>query len=107
MTFLNVLSIVSPLIIVVGCWKHRLTLLWLYAAAGFCSDVSSYCVEPKQLVGNFFLLAEFILLSFFFSNVVYRNKVLFVAITVALAFGYIIRLLYSPIDQFQIECGSI
>jgi hypothetical protein len=106
MNFLSVLSIVSPLVIVIGCWKHRLTLLWLYAATGFCSDVSSYWIEPKQLVGNIFLLAEFVLLSFFFRDIVYRNKALFVVITVALTFGYIARLLYAPINQFQIECGS-
>ncbi|MEO5644377.1 MAG: hypothetical protein ABIQ40_03845 [Bacteroidia bacterium] len=107
MAFLYFLSIVSPLFVILFGIRHRFTLLWLYAAAGLITEILSFIVTEKHLLGNAFLLIEFLLISFYFRKQIFKNNSLFSIITVCVSLYFILSTLNKPIDHLNLEDASV
>ncbi|CAN5904428.1 hypothetical protein BH11BAC7_BH11BAC7_04530 [soil metagenome] len=107
MIFLAAISVISPHFILIGCWRQKFTLLWFYAAAGFITEMLTFIVTEKQLIGNAFLLVEFILVSLYYKKQVFKNITLFAIITTSVSLYFILSTLTKPFDYLNLEDASV
>lgn len=106
MIYLKIVSVISPLLLILICWRMRFTLLWLYAATGFFIDLVSillkYVLHTNNLwLGNVFVLAEFLFISFYYKKALYRNANLFFGITAIFAFYFIFNTTNKSLFDFN------
>jgi hypothetical protein len=95
-TFL-VLSVGSFLIPLIAGRKERKTLLWMYILMGGSCDVLMIFLKRVALVNitplaNIYVLAEFIILSLYYSNATPAAKKLILSIAGVFAAGYILQI---------------
>ncbi|RYD56594.1 MAG: hypothetical protein EOP56_11115 [Sphingobacteriales bacterium] len=82
MEIIKFLSIFSPLLALVAGYRRRFTLLWYYALAGLFFDllllVLKRGLEVNHLwAANLFVLTEFLLLTFYYREQLFKNRALF------------------------------
>lgn len=93
-------SILSPLLPVIIGFRKKNTLLWFYALVGFSFDAASFLIRTYDeqhnrttnlsLAENIFLIFEFLLVSLYYRNHIYRNSRPFLILVFALIVLYIL-----------------
>jgi hypothetical protein len=91
----------------IGCWRQRFTLLWFYAAAGFITELLTPVVAEKQVVGNLFLLTEFLLISFYYRKQLFKKNLLFSIITTSASLYFILSTINKPTGYLNLEDASV
>lgn len=79
---LYLVSLLSPLLPLILCYKQRHTLLWKYILVAFVFDILTTVLKrglhiPHHPVTNTFILTEFILLAFIYKKELSINPILF------------------------------
>jgi len=82
MRMMLLLSTLSPIIPLTAGWRKRNGYLWYYALVGLCFDAMPYLSKNWfqmgfHWLGNVYLLVEFMMLSIYYRNKVFRSKTLF------------------------------
>lgn len=88
MELIKFLSILSPLIPIVAGIRQRYTLLWYYALAGLFFDLLLLLLKRGLEVnhlwaGNLFVLLEFLLVSLYYRDKIFRSRLLATFVIVA------------------------
>lgn len=99
----NLLSIFSPLLSVVAGWNKKGSLIWIYALCALFFDAftSLYLKRVLQVnvqwSANLFVLLEFLLISFYYKERIFKNKAVFYIILVLFSVFFVVTTLYfSP-----------
>lgn len=105
MIVLKVISLVSPIAVLILAWKHRFSLLWLYAAAGLIIDnvnllLRYYDINPHA-TGNLFVLIEFICISFYYKSRIFSSQRSFAVLISVLIIGFISHTIYTTIFELN------
>ena len=107
-----IISILSPVIPIAMGAKKRITLLWIYAITGLFFDL---CITIMKRVfevnhnwmANLFVLTEFLLISLFYREKIFRNNKLFLSITVILGGIFLYTTLRQSIFYFNTTGSAI
>lgn len=59
------------------------------------------------MLGNIFLIVEFLLLSFYFRKHIFKNRFLFLIITACISSWFVLRTLFKPINHLNLEDASL
>jgi hypothetical protein len=102
------ISIISPLAALFIGIKQRFSLLWIYTASGFVTEIiSNQLGEYRHVLGNFFLLLEFFLISFYYRKLVYKKMFVFIVVMTSISIYFICNTISSSILVFNFWGGSL
>ncbi len=111
------ISIFSPLLPLAVGLRKRNTLLWYYAMVGCSFDIASLLIRTYSkhngitadlaIAENVFLILEFVLISAYYRNKVFKNKKLFPVVTGILILLYILSNIPGNTLRLNLIGGAI
>jgi hypothetical protein len=109
---IKLLSIFSPLIALVAGYRQRFTLLWYYVLAGLFFDLLLPLLKRGLEVnhfwaGNLFILVEFLMISFYYRERIFRNKLLFGSIVLIGSMFFITSTTVKSVFAFNAFGASV
>lgn len=111
MTFIYLLALLSPLFVILLGFKQRFTLLWWYAIAGLIIDNLGHFLKSAKIehhwAGNIFLLAECILVSFYYRKIIFRNQIIFWIVVLSTTLFFITHTIYYSMRDMNMQAASL
>jgi hypothetical protein len=99
----SLISIFSPLLSVIAGWNKKGSLIWIYAVCALFFDAFTSLYLKKTLQvniqwsANLFVLLEFVLITFYYKERIFRNRVFFYSILISFSVFFVVTTLYfSP-----------
>lgn len=90
------LSICSPLLPLIAGWSKRCTTLWYYVLSALSVDLTAYLFKhilhlSYYWLSNVFVLLEFLFLTYYYKNSIFKNAMLFRIISIAGAIVFLVH----------------
>jgi hypothetical protein len=111
-TILLILSVISPIPALLIGRKNRSSLLWIYLLVGLTFDVTLVLLKRvyhlnNAWAGNLFTLTEFLLLSYLYKDLIFKNRTIFLIVLYSLSLFYVSHTLSRPLNVPNKVGGSI